>query len=73
MAEISIADVLALTADKRLELAELLWNSLEENPEVLPLSEEQKTELDKRLQYYYEHKEESLSWAVVKEQIRSLR
>lgn len=69
MANVHFSDVLSLSPEKRLELAELLWDSLEELPGVLPLSEEEKIELDKRLQYYYEHKEESLSWAVVKEKM----
>ncbi len=73
MANVQYSDVLALSPEQRLELAEFIWDSLEDHPEVLPLSTEEKTELDKRLKYYYDHKEESLSWAVVKEQILSLR
>lgn len=73
MAAIHFSDALSLSPEKRLELAELLWDSLEERPDVLPLTEEEKADLDKRLQYYYDHKEESLSWAVVKEKILSLR
>lgn len=73
MANFQFSDILALTPEQRLKLAEFIWDSLEDHPEVLPLSAEEKTELDKRLKYYYEHKKESLSWTVVKEQILSLR
>ncbi|MEW5799880.1 MAG: addiction module protein [Bacteroidota bacterium] len=66
MANVQFSDMLALSPEKRLELAELLWDSLEDRPEILPLSDAEKTELDERLRYYYENKDKSLSWAVVK-------
>ncbi len=73
MSSIQFSDILQLSPTERAHLAEFIWDSLEEHPEALSLSTEQKKELDSRLQYYYEHKEESLPWSVVKEQILSLR
>ncbi len=73
MASVQFTDMLALSPEKRLELAELLWDSLEDRPELLPLSDAEKAELDERLRYYYENKDKSLSWAVVKEKILSMR
>jgi len=42
-------DIQALSPDQRLELIELLWDSLSSTPEAIPFTEAQRTELDRRL------------------------
>ena len=49
MAKISLEELLKLPAAERAELAVALWDSLDDLPEGLPLTEEQRTELDRRL------------------------
>ena len=39
----------SMSRDERLELLEELWDSLSREAEVLPLTEEQQVELDRRL------------------------
>jgi putative addiction module component (TIGR02574 family) len=42
-------DIAALTPEERLSLLEQLWDSLTATPEVIPLTEAQRDELDRRL------------------------
>jgi putative addiction module component (TIGR02574 family) len=42
-------DITALTPEERLSLLEQLWDSLAERPEAVPLTQAQRSELDKRL------------------------
>jgi putative addiction module component (TIGR02574 family) len=42
-------DIEALTREERLELMERLWDSLASSPEMIPLTDTQREELDRRL------------------------
>ena len=42
-------DIAALTREERLRLIEQLWDSLSSTPEAVPFTEEQREELDRRL------------------------
>jgi putative addiction module component (TIGR02574 family) len=42
-------DIQALSPTQRLELIELLWDSLSSTPEVIPFTDAQHAELDRRL------------------------
>ena len=42
-------DIHALSPEERLQLIELLWDSLSANPEVIPFTDAQRAELDRRL------------------------
>jgi len=44
-----VIDIQALSPAQRLELIELLWDSLASTPEAIPFTEEQRAELDRRL------------------------
>lgn len=64
------AEALNLPADQRARLAEALWESIAReartNAEVLPLGDEERAELDRRLADYEAHPETSVSWDEVK-------
>ena len=45
-------ELLKLSPEDKLELIELLWDDLSENPDNIPLTEAQKKELDYRLEKY---------------------
>ena len=64
-------DVERLTRDEQLELLDKLWDSLGRDPEALPLSEEQKRDLDLRLDELEREGPNGLSWDEALEQIRS--
>ena len=42
-------DIQALSPDQRLQLIELLWDSLSPTPDAIPFTQEQRAELDRRL------------------------
>ncbi|MCK6371409.1 MAG: addiction module protein [Gammaproteobacteria bacterium] len=54
--EIDVAKLLALPPAERAKLAQVLWNSIPDNagPEVLPISDAERVELERRLAEYPE-------------------
>lgn len=64
-------DILELSIAERIQLVEDIWDSIAKSPESLPLSEEQKTELDKRLAAYHNDPGKGSPWNIVRERIRS--
>jgi putative addiction module component (TIGR02574 family) len=64
-------DVERLTRDEQLELLDKLWDSLGRDPEALPLSEEQRRDLDVRLDELEQDGASGLSWDEAAGQIRS--
>jgi putative addiction module component (TIGR02574 family) len=67
------ADVLSLSIPERIQLVEDIWDSIAEVPEAVGLTDEQKAELDRRLDAYYQNPDEGAPWWLVRERIRSRR
>ena len=67
------ADVLNLSVPERIQLVEDIWDSIAEVPEEVGLTEEQKAELNRRLDAYHLNPDEGSPWGVVRERIRSRR
>jgi len=64
-------NVLALSISERIQLVEDIWDSIEKVPESIQLSEEQKIELDSRLDGYHNDPGKGSPWNVVCERIKS--
>lgn len=47
-----LADLHALPIDERIQLVEDIWDSIAADQALLPLTDEQRTELDRRLDAY---------------------
>lgn len=60
---------LELPVSERLKLVEAIWDSIAEAPETLQLTEEEHTELDRRLREYGKNPNDASPWAEVKERI----
>lgn len=60
-----------LTPEERIQLAEDLWDSLEDRPEVLPLTEAQAAEVDRRLDAYRRDGDPGLPWETVMDRIEA--
>jgi putative addiction module component (TIGR02574 family) len=58
-----------LTPTERVQLADDLWESLAEEPEVLPLTEVQAEELDRRLEAYRKDPSAGIPWREALEEI----
>jgi putative addiction module component (TIGR02574 family) len=65
----SISDIIRLRVPERLQLVEDIWDSITELPESVPLTDDQKKELDRRLVEYKLHPETGVLWDRVKEKI----
>ena len=50
-----VSEILQLSVAERLQIVEDIWDSIGKTPEELPLSEDEKLELDKRLESYKEN------------------
>lgn len=65
------SDILNLSVPERILLVADIWDSVAEVPDIVPLTEEQKKELDLRLDAYHANPAKGCPWEVVKERIRS--
>ena len=64
-------DIARLTAGERLSLLEQLWDSLAAIPDAIPLTEAQRTELDRRLDELDAEGLVGIPWDEVLSRIRS--
>ena len=60
-----LSTILELPIGDRLQLVQEIWDSINAHPELLPVTEPQKNELDRRLESYAQHPE-GKSWAEVR-------
>jgi len=67
------ADVLNLSVPERIQLVEDIWDSIAEVPEAVGLTDDQKAELDRRLDAYHRNPDEGSPWGMVRERIRGRR
>lgn len=58
-----------LTVAERIQLAEDLWDSVRNAPEVLELTEAQREELDRRLAQHRADPDSTVSWAVLRQEL----
>lgn len=60
-----------LSPEERLRLIEELWDSLNDKPHTVPLTNAQREELDRRLDDLERSRPEGIPWDQVLQQIRS--
>ena len=65
------ADILRLSVSERIQLAQDIWDSIAEVPDSIPLTDEQKAELDRRLDAYHKDPNAGSPWSVVRERLTS--
>ncbi len=58
-----------LTSSEKILLAEELWDSVASDEQLFPLTEDQKSELDARLESYSTNPKEGDSWENVRNRI----
>ncbi len=65
-------DILDLSVSERIQLAQDIWDSVAQVPESLALSDEEKAEIEHRLEEaYHKDPDGGSPWAVVRDRIRS--
>lgn len=63
-------DILNLSVSERIQLVEDIWDSIVEIPEAVILTDDQKRELDNRLDAYHKNPAEGSPWEEVRERIQ---
>jgi putative addiction module component (TIGR02574 family) len=63
------SQLLELPATERLRIVEALWDSLVEIPEAVPISDDVREELDRRLAAYYEDPSSARPWDEVRAEL----
>jgi putative addiction module component (TIGR02574 family) len=64
-----LSQLLELPPAERLQLVEAIWDSLVEVPEAVPISDEVRDELDRRLAAYYANPSSARPWDEIKEEL----
>jgi putative addiction module component (TIGR02574 family) len=64
-----ISALLELSSDEKLDIIEALWESLSQTPELIPIHDWQKRELDRRQAEYEANPEPLLTWEEVQANI----
>jgi putative addiction module component (TIGR02574 family) len=69
MSNVPIEELLKLTVAERIQLVEDLWDSIAADPEGLPLTDQQKREIDRRLAEHDEDPSSAVPWEQVRERL----
>ena len=64
-------DILGLSVPERIQLAQDIWDSVAEAPEALILADEEKAEIDRRLDAYHKDPGAGSPWSVVRERVKN--
>ena len=71
MNQISVADILELPVQERIQLVEVIWESIAAFPNAIEVSPELKTELEARLADFERNPEAGYSWDQVKAHLKT--
>ncbi len=67
----SLENIKKLSVSERILIIEDIWDSIISSKEDFPITDEQKKELDSRLEVYNKNPKEGKSWKEVKNNIQS--
>ena len=70
MNQISVADILELPVQERIQLVEVIWESIAAVPEAIEVTPQLKAELNARLADFEREPEAGYSWDQVKGQLK---
>ncbi len=65
------ADILGLSVSERIQLVQDIWDSIAEVPDSISLTDEQKAELDRRLNAYHKNPDAGSPWSIARERFKS--
>ncbi len=69
MKQFPVAEILELPVAERIRLVELIWDSIAAVPEAIPVSDELKAELNRRLAEFEANPEAGSPWEEVRKRI----
>ena len=73
MSSIKTADILMLSVSERILLVEDIWDSIENAPENVSITEAQELELEARLDAFHRDPSRGSPWAMVKDRFQAQR
>jgi putative addiction module component (TIGR02574 family) len=62
MGKVDLRDILELSVEDRISVAQEIWDSVAEDPNSIPLTAEQRAELERRLAEHAMHPENVVAW-----------
>ena len=71
MSEKMLAEILSWSVEDRLQLIDEVWNSIAVEADALPLSDELRQELDRRLADYEANPDDVATWDEVKARLQA--
>ncbi len=71
MNHISVADILELPVQERIQLVELIWESIAAFPQAIAVSTELKSDLNARLVEFERDPEAGYAWDQIKAQLKN--
>lgn len=69
MRALAVAEILELPVAERIQLVELIWDSIAVVPEAVPISDELKADLEQRLAEFEAAPESGISWEEARQRI----
>lgn len=69
MPHVAAADLFSLSIPEKIQLVEDIWDSIAVHPEMVELSPQIKSELDKRLDEHEQHPDDVSSWDEVRSRL----
>jgi putative addiction module component (TIGR02574 family) len=69
MRSITLEEVLRLPVPERIRVVEAIWDSIAETPDAVELTDEQRAELDRRLEALENDPDSGSSWSDVRERV----
>lgn len=69
MKPLTLDEVLQLPVSERIRIVEAIWDSIADSPEAVELTDEQKAELDRRLESLEKDPNAGSPWSEVRERI----
>ncbi len=70
MSNITLEEIVRLPVEKRLQIAEAIWDSIRSTPDAVPLTEVQREELERRLNAYRDDPDAGGDWETVLKRVR---
>jgi putative addiction module component (TIGR02574 family) len=71
MGKVDMADILGLSVEDRIALAERIWDSIAAEAATLPLTEQQRVELERRLEDHRQNPTDIVGWEEAEARIRA--
>lgn len=69
----NVADILELSVAERIQIVEEIWESIAADSSKLPLTDEMRAELDRRLEAYDKDPEAGIAWEELEKRLTTSR